>query len=550
MPIKNSENNILIFFSGENYAEKKEVEILKRRGQTNETFNAKYLIHAYEKKGRDRFLKWLNGWFSGVIIDFIKKKIVLFNDRYGLGRIYYYAKKENFYFSSEAKAILNVCPSTRTLDKKCLAQYLSFGCVINNKTLFSNISLLPPGSSWCFYEGNKIKKVEYFKPSEWENDRKLDKEGFYEKFRETFTKVLPKYFIPNFNIGFSLTGGLDTRMILACCRALGDPMPCYTFGGISNDIYDIKIAEQVAKICGQKHYVIRLDEKFFNEFESLASKIVLATDGNSDICGTHEIYLNSIARKISPVRMTGNFGGEVLRGVSTFKPIPLSKAIFNNDFNKLIMNEREALKKLHKGHKVSFTVFKEIPWKHSGMLSAAGSQLTIRSPYLDNDLIRLLYRQHLGSPIDNDKSLRLIRENNQRLASVLTDQGVGGNMGKITSFAIKGYHRFLFKAEYLLNDGMPQALAKISNLKATSALEKIFLGKNKYLFYRKWFKNELSDYIQSILTDSRTEQRAFTNKKFIRKMLKEHLRGKANYTDEISKLITIELIHRLLLEKK
>jgi len=36
---------------------------------------------------------------------------VLFNDRYGMQRLYYNESREAFYFAAEAKAVLAVCPN-------------------------------------------------------------------------------------------------------------------------------------------------------------------------------------------------------------------------------------------------------------------------------------------------------------------------------------------------------------------------------------------------------------------------------------------------------
>jgi len=53
----------------------------------------------------------------------------LFNDRYGMHRIYYHEAKEAFYFSAEAKAILAVRPELRVMDRRSLGEFVACGCV-------------------------------------------------------------------------------------------------------------------------------------------------------------------------------------------------------------------------------------------------------------------------------------------------------------------------------------------------------------------------------------------------------------------------------------
>ncbi|MDO9349669.1 MAG: hypothetical protein Q7U55_00325, partial [Deltaproteobacteria bacterium] len=81
----------------------------------------------------------------------------------------------------------------------------------------------------------------YFKPDIWENQPWLEKEFFYKILKDTFAKVLPRYFRTNQKIGISLTGGLDTRIIMANMEMAAGKYPCYTFGGMYRDCYDVKI---------------------------------------------------------------------------------------------------------------------------------------------------------------------------------------------------------------------------------------------------------------------------------------------------------------------
>ena len=112
--------------------------------------DASYLVCLYEEMGLG-FLERLNGWFSGVLVDLRQQTVVVFNDRYGLNRVYYHEAPDGFYFSSEAKSLLKVLPGLRRLDCRGVAETVSCGCVLQNRTLFSGISLLPGGSTVGIY---------------------------------------------------------------------------------------------------------------------------------------------------------------------------------------------------------------------------------------------------------------------------------------------------------------------------------------------------------------------------------------------------------------
>src|SRR5205807_4600508 len=123
---------------------------------------------------------------------------------------------------------------------------------------FSNIFVLPGGSSWLFKSPSDIKKRHYFNASTWEQQPVLAEEAFYARLRTTMSRILPAYFRASTPVGISLTGGLDTRIIMAGRPQFVGPTACYTYGGIYRDSFDAHVADAVAEACGQRHHVIAL----------------------------------------------------------------------------------------------------------------------------------------------------------------------------------------------------------------------------------------------------------------------------------------------------
>ena len=292
MPVVNENQDIVLIFSGENFPNNDTDSITQKQGNCFNPSNATSLIHLYEEDN-DGFLSQLNGWFSGVLIDIRKKNIILFNDRYGLGRIYYHQNADGFYFSSEAKSLLKILPELRQLNFISLGEIFSCGCVLQNRTLFSNISLLPSGSKWIFNGTGDIRKDSYFSSDQYENQPLLSVDEYYEKLKETIVRIIPKYFFGERPVAMSLTGGIDGRIITACANRPVGSLPCYTFGSNYRDCADVKIARRIARICGQPHETISIDSDFFNNFGKLSEKAVYISDGGTmDVTGSVELYIN------------------------------------------------------------------------------------------------------------------------------------------------------------------------------------------------------------------------------------------------------------------
>jgi len=249
MPLRNERGDATLIFSGEEFPEPGTIQALRAAGHAVAPDGPSYLVHRYEDE--PDFPKQLNGRFHGLVADRPRGTAMLFNDRYGLQRIYYHQAKDSFYFAAEAKAILKVRPELRVADPRGLGEFIVCGCVLENRTLFTGVHVLPPGSAWTFRGGVLEKKTTYFDPREWEGLEPLKPEEYYGHLRDVFVKNLPRYFEGQEQVGVSLTGGLDTRIIMAWRNPKPHTLPCYTFGSMYRDNEDVKLARRVAKLCGQ-----------------------------------------------------------------------------------------------------------------------------------------------------------------------------------------------------------------------------------------------------------------------------------------------------------
>jgi asparagine synthase (glutamine-hydrolysing) len=552
LPIWNERRDVCLFFTGEHFAEHpRAVADLRSKGHQCDAPNASYLIHLYEEHGLDSFLANLNGWFSGVLLDLRDGKVVLFNDRYGLKRVYYHETAEAFYFASEAKALLRVLPELRRVDATSLGEYFSCGCALQNRSLFSGVSLLPGGSKWMFAQGQAVKKASYFRPETWESLPALGVEEYYSQLKETFSRIVPRYFGGCDRPGVSLTGGVDSRMVMAWARQPADTLSTYTFGGMFRECGDVRIARQVARLCQQPHEVIPVGQEFLKQFPTLAERTVFLTDGAMDVSGAPDLFTNRLARQISPVRMTGNYGGEILRSIVAFKPMRIDQSAFAPEFRPMFEKAAQTYAtELNGCRRLSFVAFKQVPWHHFSRLGLEQSQLTLRSPYLDNELVALSFQvppEHAGS---NALSLRLIHDGNAALAGLGTDRGLLHRVTPVVTRLQHLYQEFTFRAEYAYDYGMPDWLVRADNAVRPLHLERLFLGRHKFYHFRYWYRNQLAPYLKEILLDARSLSRSYLDRRRVERMVLDHTSGRRNHTLDIHRILTNELMHRQLLDER
>jgi asparagine synthase (glutamine-hydrolysing) len=107
---------------------------------------------------------------------------------------------------------------------------------------------------------------------------------------------------------------------------------------------------------------------------------------------------------------------------------------------------------------------------------------------------------------------------------------------------------FLAKAEYAYDYGMPNWLARIDKGLAPFRFERLFLGRQKFCHFRSWYRRQLAGYVKEILLDHRSRSRSYLNGAALESIVKAHIKGLRNYTVEIHKLLSMELLHRTLLD--
>jgi asparagine synthase (glutamine-hydrolysing) len=537
MPLRDRDRTLI--FSGEEYGHR------NAEAESDES-HAAFLLRL--AANGPCFISGLDGIFHGLLADSVNGSVTLFNDRYGMHRLCHHESMEAFYFAAEAKAILAARPDLRVPSPQGLGEFLACSCVLENRTMFKDIAVIPGGSSWIFRNGALKQKETYFDPKEWEEQAPLDAESFYQGLRESLEKNLPHYFEGPQRTAIALTGGMDTRVIMAWNKSSPGSVPCYTFGGMYRECEDVRIARKVASICQQTHQVIAVGDEFLKNFPYFAERSIYLTEGGVDVYRSADLYVSKRAREIAPAKVVGTYGSEILRHAVMFKPMPPADGLFRPEFLAHVYQAGETYAAIRRVHPVTFAAFRQSPWYHHGVLALEQTQLTVRSPYLDNDFVRTVY---CASALNNgDVRLRLIGDGNPALRRIPSDRGVGGVFIPLASPILHGFQEFTFKAEYAYDYGMPQWVAQMDHLASPLHLERLFLGRHKYLHYRVWYRDALAGYVRAMLLDPLTLSRPYIERKSLEKIVTGHIRGDRNYTTAIHKMLTLELLHRLFFDPR
>lgn len=485
------------------------------------------------------------GMFQGVVVNSTGATATLFNDRYGMHRWYQSQTADTFYFAPEAKAILAVRPDTRTLRPDSLAEFLALGCVLDNKSLFAGIDLLPAATRLTVQGGKVEKRDTYFDPRTWEALTSLPAGEFRELVTNAFrTSMRSLPHGDNEPISVAITGGLDTRAIMAWSNYPPGMLPCYTYGSEYRDSRDVQIGRRVAAVCQQPHQVLTIGKDFLSRFTHYAERCTYLSEGTLTVANAPDLYLSEVARQVSPAKIVGTWGSEILRRAVLFKPRVVESDLYAPELGAHYETATAGYRRLRALHPVTFAAFPQNQWFQFGIEALEQTQLTIHAPFLAHELVRAAYQ----APVDDhsDVRLHLIRQGNSKLARIPSDRAASPDAPRVLALLGRAIHEFTFKAEYALDMGMPFWLAPIHRAIGPWTLDPMFIGRHKFLRFRHWYRTELASTLRDVLEDPGVLNWPYWKASKVKQTVQEHASGTVNHTTTLHTLLTLAFLRRSL----
>jgi asparagine synthase (glutamine-hydrolysing) len=224
------------------------------------------------------FVSRLEGEFCLALIDETRGRLLLATDTIGGHPLYWRADAAGFVFSSDLSAVLRAAPAASRLDLRAVADYLTLGAVLGDKTLAEGVQLLGPGTILVYgLQDGRVTlhpyvQIESFFRQEW-----TDRGAYLEAVQGAFTQAVGRALTSTQPIGLSLSGGLDSRAILSAVNGRTSTLRTYTLG--VEGCADQAIAAQLSRIAGTQHRYFALDRSYLRDFLPNMAEMVSLTDG-------------------------------------------------------------------------------------------------------------------------------------------------------------------------------------------------------------------------------------------------------------------------------
>jgi len=502
------------------------------------------LLQLYLQKG-DSFVENANGWYAVVVVDLRASRAVLATDRFGMHQLYYCETDQGLFVATEARSLFKLAGCSAELDLNGLADYLAYRGILNDRTLFRGIQRMPPAALWRF-DGKTCRKGRHFDFRSLVPSRShRESPASIQLVEDTFARMMPRYLARPEELSLSLTGGLDTRVIASF---LDRAVASHTYGFNPKSLDNI-VAKKVAKALQSQHRFMAVTEDFFRGFHDLARDTMCVSDGMGHVSDAAMLFVvdqhDSSVRRI----LTGKYGTQIARGVSSLAfggRLMYVLDALHPDLRDRLKEMAQAslegsLSRLGSGlaqmdRQLLFTLLEECRRLWGGQLSMERTRVTHTTPYVDNDMVPLMFALSEEMRQGSSLQLNLVRRRRADLARLPTNRGALALADSMLARLSAWRYRVLYKLNNIANARqLPPRLR-------TDRLPFAKLGTRQD---RTWFRGELSNFVREILLDHRSLARGLFDKTAVERAVADHLGRKADRSHELRKMLSLELTHRI-----
>lgn len=561
-PMFSDDGRYCIVFNGEIYNHWEIRKKIEHKYNFKSTADTETVLYGFQEYGIDLFNQ-LNGIFAFALYDTITEQLTLVRDQFGVKPLYYIHQKEIFAFASELKALKSIPELDLSINVNSIANYLYFLWSPGESTPFNIVKKLLPGH---YLQGNvhdissfQIKK--YYELPFNGHYQNFNEKQWIDKLDDLIQKSVERQLLSDVPIGFFLSGGLDSSLIVAIAKKLHPErnFNCYTIQSLINSkkegfTDDLPYAKKVADYLKLPLNIVKANVEIVRDFDNMVYHL---DEPQADAAPLNVWNICNLARQNGDIVLLGGTAGDDLfSGYRRHQWLTIDKQIswLPNGIKKIIIDLTTYLPN---------NAFKRRFQKLFGAYKYNDRTLQMASLFgwMDEDLIIRLFKQPLGnfnpneflsnglSSIPSEKS-----ELNQMLfwdlKYFLTDHNLNYTDKMSMAHGIEVRVPFLDKELVEFSCTIPPHL-KMKGKETKYILKKVaerylpneIIYRPKTGFgapVRDWIINDLDSVIQQYLSKTLIEKRGIFNYDKVNQIILDNKAGKIDASYTVWCLLAIE----------
>jgi asparagine synthase (glutamine-hydrolysing) len=249
-----------------------------------------------------------------------KRRLFCARDRLGIKPLYYYWDGSLFAFASEIKALFEHPSISPRFNEAVLPEYLAFGYISSEETLFSGIRKLMPGHHLTLDSspGAEPRIERYWEVPEPAETAPRSEQEWIDECRQRIEETVRMRLMSDVPLGVFLSGGVDSSAIASLMTRMvnGEPVKTFSVGYPEAEHSELGYARQVAERIGTEHREVVVGmEEFFNALPNLVWHEDEPITWPSSV-SLH--FVSKLAREHVTVVLTGEGSDELFAGYARY----------------------------------------------------------------------------------------------------------------------------------------------------------------------------------------------------------------------------------------
>ena len=280
------------------------------------------LVRGYQQWGIDRLVEKLRGMFAFAVWDQARRTLWLVRDRLGVKPLIYTARSGSLAFASTVRA-LRQAGLAGEIDPAAVAEFLEFGWVTDDRTIYRSVSKLAAGTILEFRDG-VIRTRRYWTLPEADEHARITFEEAVEETERLLVEAVKLRLEADVPVGALLSGGIDSSLVCWAMAKLNANIKAFTVGTPGDAMDETPAAVETARLLGLPHQVVDLSAAQPPSLDELISAY-----GEPFACSS-ALGMLRVSRAVKPmatVLLTGDGGDDVFLGYPFHNHFRMSQSL-------------------------------------------------------------------------------------------------------------------------------------------------------------------------------------------------------------------------------
>ena len=300
--------------------------------------------------------------------------------------------------ASELRLIRDAVRERLSINAQSAVELFRFGYPLDYRTLFNEVEMMPASHLLDVRVGEQLQLRRLWDaPDHSATTESSNVDQACAAFEEAIGSLSLSESV------FALTGGLDTRAILAKLPELGaKPIAC-TITGERRTCLDARQAAALSRAYGLQHVLITLGDEFVRELPKHTLEASLLSGGLASIEQAHEIYFYRQVSGLGSRRLAGTLGNQVARrGVEGVSCRNADSVVLNPELRTTAsVDDKQHWLEVTSRHSrqpiLQLLLEREVPFSSVANFSVGHKFMIQQSPYANRRLIEAMLAANLPS---------------------------------------------------------------------------------------------------------------------------------------------------------